>query len=238
MNKQLIKIKIQAMLVHFLISLAIFAVIAYLLRYYFYPEFHFSMNGGMQGFTLMFYVDVVLGPLLTFMVYNRPPAKSRGKLHFDFLCIAIVQFSALFYGAHTVYKERPVLAILYNDGNATIVNARELASDFAHIDPKKIAGYKRVGGIPLAFYRFDANLNQRIYQNVTEVDTATMEKVEENINRFLEPEKKEMIQAAVQRAGRPVWYFAMIGKYTGAYVIVDRNFNFIELVGEQEIAPL
>lgn len=238
MNKQLLTIKIQAMLVHFLISLAIFAIIAYLLRYHFYPNFYFSMNGGIQGFLLMFYVDVVLGPLLTFMVYNRPPAKSKGKLYFDFICIAIIQFSALCYGAHTVYKERPALVILYNDGNATIINARELASDFRHIDPEKIATYKKVAGVPMAFYRFDAKVNQRIYQDVAEVDAAAMEPVQENVMRFLEREKKEMIEAAVRRAGRPVWYFAMIGKYTGAYVIVDRQFNFIELVGEEELVEL
>jgi len=103
--------KAQAFSTHLGISLAIFAVLAYLVVKVWYPDFFFQTDGGWQGLRLLLGVDLVLGPLLTLIVYH----KGKPGLRFDLTVIGIVQASCLAAGVWIVHGERP-LAIVYSDG--------------------------------------------------------------------------------------------------------------------------
>ncbi len=48
-------------------------------------------------------VDLVLGPLLTMIVYRH----GKSGLKFDLSVIALVQLAALIYGANILYEEKP-----------------------------------------------------------------------------------------------------------------------------------
>ncbi len=50
-------------------------------------------------------VDVVLGPLLTLLVFS--PRKPRRELRFDLSVIVMLQLAAFMYGSWVVYSERP-----------------------------------------------------------------------------------------------------------------------------------
>ena len=69
--RSLIKAKCLASAIHIGISLLIFAAIVAWMLISLYPSFYFNMSGGVQGLLLMFGVDVVLGPLITFLVSIR-----------------------------------------------------------------------------------------------------------------------------------------------------------------------
>lgn len=97
--------KLRAFLVHLGISLGIFAVLLYLILFHWYPQPFFAYDGGWQGIRIIAAVDVVLGPLLTFIVYKR----GKPGLRRDLTIIAAIQLSALSWGIHTVYTQRPVL---------------------------------------------------------------------------------------------------------------------------------
>ena len=56
-------------------------------------------------------VDVVMGPLLTFIVFNS----QKKSLKFDLALIGVLQVAALVYGLSMVHKARPVYAV-YTDG--------------------------------------------------------------------------------------------------------------------------
>ena len=71
------------------------------------PAPFFSTDGGWQGIQIIFFVDLVLGPCLTLIIFN-PNKKTREKI-FDLSIIALVQSAALVWGVHTVYHERPVV---------------------------------------------------------------------------------------------------------------------------------
>ena len=73
--------RIKAFLIHLGISLVILFVLLYLLVFVWYPPPLFAADGGMQGLKIILGVDLVLGPLLTLMVYN--PAKGWKRLKFD-----------------------------------------------------------------------------------------------------------------------------------------------------------
>jgi hypothetical protein len=102
--------KLRAFSIHFLISLAIFAGLLYLIVVRWYPWPWFPIDGGWQGVRIMIGVDLVLGPVLTFMLFN--PAKGRRELTLDFSLIALIQAGALAWGIHLVHGQRP-LAIVY-----------------------------------------------------------------------------------------------------------------------------
>ncbi len=99
----------QAFFTHLLVSTAIFGVISYLIVFQWYPSFYFTLDGGIRGITTIFFVDVVLGPGLTLLVF-KPGKKS---LRFDMAVILILQLSALSWGVHSVYTERSGSAVFH-----------------------------------------------------------------------------------------------------------------------------
>jgi hypothetical protein len=102
--------RFKAFAIHFGISLAVFLVLLALLIGTWYPGLFFDTDGGWEGLRLLLAVDMVLGPLLTLIIY-RP--NKRG-LMLDLALIAAVQIGCLAYGVHMVYAQRP-LAIAYVD---------------------------------------------------------------------------------------------------------------------------
>ena len=108
--KDLVRHKLKATAIHLLISLLIFAGILYIILYHWYPEPFFTAQGGWQGIQLMAFVDIVLGPTLTLIVFNH--LKQRKDIIFDLSMIALVQVCALVLGGYAVYTQRPI-ALVY-----------------------------------------------------------------------------------------------------------------------------
>ena len=109
-NKSLLKTKLKASAIHLGLSLIIFVVLAYQIYYVWYPVPYFSVDGGWQGIRLIAAVDLVLGPLITFLIFDL--RKNRRAIVFDLIVIALFQASALVYGIATTYQQRPVAIVL------------------------------------------------------------------------------------------------------------------------------
>lgn len=112
MNKIILS-KFKATSIHLGISLVLFLTLANIIYFMWYPQPYFSSSGGWQGMRLIAAVDLVLGPALTFVIFN--PAKSLRAIRFDYSIIAIIQISAIVYGMYATYTQRPI-AIVYDDG--------------------------------------------------------------------------------------------------------------------------
>lgn len=110
------KTKLKAFLTHLGISLLIFLVVLYIIIYHWYPMPFFASDGGWQGIRIIAAVDLVLGPVLTLIVYK--PGKPG--LKFDFTVIGIVQALALGWGCWVVHYERPIAAVFAEDFFVTI----------------------------------------------------------------------------------------------------------------------
>ena len=65
-----------------------------------------DLSGGRELFTLVVSVDVILGPLVTLIIFNR--AKPRTELVRDLTVVALIQLAGLGYGLWSVYVARPV----------------------------------------------------------------------------------------------------------------------------------
>ncbi len=102
-----------AFLSHLGISLLIFLALLLLIVFFWYPGALFTAAGGWAGTRIIIGVDLVIGPLLTLVVYDI--AKSRPVLFRDLTIIALVQLSCLAAGTYIVYHERPVAVIYVYD---------------------------------------------------------------------------------------------------------------------------
>ena len=100
------KHRLRASVIHLTISLAIASLAALLVFGWWYPHPYRDLSGGRELFTLVVAVDVVLGPLITLVIFNA--AKTRRHLLMDFSVIGLLQVAALTYGLWTVFAARPV----------------------------------------------------------------------------------------------------------------------------------
>ena len=113
MHRELLKSKLKAFSAHFGISLSIFLILLYFVLTKWYPPPFFNTDGGWQGIRLITFVDLILGPTLTFVIFN--PTKVRKLLLMDLTIIGIFQITALVWGVWVVHNERPYLAV-FADG--------------------------------------------------------------------------------------------------------------------------
>jgi len=112
-NKPLLITKLKATGVHLSLSLAVFVYLVYQIYYNWYPQPYFEVDGGWQGIRLVGAVDLVLGPFITFLIFDL--RKTRKQILFDLITIAVIQFAALFYGVSLTYSQRPVSIVLIDE---------------------------------------------------------------------------------------------------------------------------
>jgi hypothetical protein len=134
--------RVHAFLIHLAISFALFVVLAYLLVVYWYPLPFFHTDGGWQGFRIIVGVNLVLGPLLTLIVYK--PGKPGLKL--DLTLIALAQAVALSWGIWVTYTERPV-AVVYTLQYFTPVSAKLLAK--VGVSQQNLSSYGEKTPVPI-----------------------------------------------------------------------------------------
>ena len=117
--------------IHLLLSAGIAGALVAVMLLVWYPWPLFEVAGGSGLIMILVGVDVVLGPLITLVIFK---AGKKG-LKFDLAVIASLQLAALAYGVHAVYVVRPVYMV-YNIDRFNLVAAIDL-------DPADLAAAKR-----------------------------------------------------------------------------------------------
>ena len=111
--KPLLITKLKATGVHLCLSFIVFVYLAYQIYFNWYPQPYFSIDGGWQGIRLIGAVDLVLGPFITFMIFDL--RKSFRAIVFDLIVIAVIQLGALAYGINLTYTQRPVAVVVIDE---------------------------------------------------------------------------------------------------------------------------
>ena len=93
------------------LSAVLFVALGYVIVFAWYPDFFFETDGGWQGLRIIAAVDLVVGPLLTLIVFKA----GKPGLRFDLTAIGIVQAVCLAAGLWIVHAERPI-AMVFVDG--------------------------------------------------------------------------------------------------------------------------
>lgn len=114
--------RFKAFSIHFAISFVIFLILLYFILVQWYPQPLFSTDGGWRVIRIIVGVDLILGPLLTLIVFKS----GKPGLKFDLAMIALVQTLALSWGVWNTYNERPA-ALIYTLDYFTPVPAYQLA---------------------------------------------------------------------------------------------------------------
>ena len=123
--------------IHFAISIAIALGVIVAMLFLWYPAPYFMAMGGGGLLMLVTSVDVVLGPLITLIIFDV----KKKSLRFDLTCVAIVQMLALAYGVSTLFQARPVYTVFNKDRFDVII-----AADIDDIERAKVtdAAFKSV----------------------------------------------------------------------------------------------
>jgi hypothetical protein len=97
------KDKLTAFLIHLLISATVVGAVIFLIFFFWYPRPYFEANGAWTVLRILIMVDLVLGPLLTLVLFR----KGKPGLVMDMSIVAAIQLTALIYGVYVIYGERP-----------------------------------------------------------------------------------------------------------------------------------
>lgn len=126
------KDKLIATGIHLLISAIVALSVLALLVFYWFPGELFGL-GAAQGIKIILIVDIVLGPVCTFIVYK----KGKSTLKFDLSVIVLIQIGALIYGLIMVYSQKPAYMLLTHDG-ISVVN---------HLDESSMSGHEQYAAL-------------------------------------------------------------------------------------------
>lgn len=199
-------------------------MVAVLVFGFWYPGDYRLLAGGMGLFAIVMAVDVVIGPLLTFVVYDR--SKGVAHLRRDIALIALLQMLALSYGVHAMYLGRPV-ALAFEFDRFRVVSMAEVV--MAEL-PEALPAFRRLplhGPTLLAVRKSTTpveradSLNASIFQGI---DGSQRPK-------FWVP-YDELQRAEAVAVGRPMG--DLLSKYPTSKTAIDRISAGIETQDERD----
>ncbi len=116
-----VKDKFRAFLAHLAVSAVIASLAVIVVFFIWYPAPLHTAVGVTQIFLILLAVDIVIGPIVTFIVYK----KGKKTLKFDLAVVALLQLTALAYGMNTVFVGRPAF-VVYNVDRFTVTRANDV----------------------------------------------------------------------------------------------------------------
>lgn len=130
------KTRIRATAIHLIASFLVCLLAATLVFFIWYPYPYSKLSGGTNLFQLLTVVDMLLGPLLTLVIFDS--AKPRSELRRDVGCVVVLQLAALSYGLWTVAVARPVYLVFEMD-RFRVVHAIDVPEELL---PKAPSGFR------------------------------------------------------------------------------------------------
>lgn len=149
----MIKEKLKASIIHLLISILLVGLIIGSILFFFFPKLFINISDFKEVASIIITVDLILGPLLTFVVF-QPKKKT---LKFDLSVIASIQIVALLYGAFALYQVHPVY-VTFNIDRFTLVSARDAEPEKAKYNEYNIS---KLGSAKLAFAKMPDETEKR-----------------------------------------------------------------------------
>lgn len=238
------KRRVNAAGIHFGLSLVIAVLAGLLVFVIWYPHPYREISGGRELFLLLVAVDVIMGPLMTFVVFNI--SKPRGELFRDLTIIGLVQTAALGYGLWTMAVARPVHLIFEVD-RFRVVHAIEVPAELLSQAPPDLQRLPLIGPTLLSIRDFKDS-NEGFESIMAEIQGAAIsfrpdmwqsyakakpqviaraKPLSELKNRF--PERIDEIEAALAsssltteaKRGASVGYIPLVGRNSFWTVLID-----------------
>lgn len=225
--------------IHLGISIFIAAFAALLVFGLWYPYPYREISGGRTLFLLVAGVDIVIGPLVTLIIFNK--AKPRREMVMDFTVVGLLQVAALSYGLWTVFVARPV-HLVFEYSRMSVVHAVDIDAVLLAKAPPSLqklpitgptmialrpfkdtaeqfdATMAAIGGIPLSAR---SDLWQPYSDSTIDV-LKEAKPVEDLRNRFAK--QVASIDRGIEETGKPaaqLRYLPMVGRDNAWTVLLD-----------------
>lgn len=154
--------RVKFFLGHLGVSLLIALTTYYIVFYIWYPAPLSSALGIKHLIIMLILIDMIIGPLLGFVVYKE----GKKTLKKDLSVIILIQICALCYGIYTISKGRPAW-IVYNNGLFTLIknsdiekmNIKRAQKEFQTVSwtgPEYVTvkGLNNANNLPTAYNRY------------------------------------------------------------------------------------
>jgi len=239
--------RMKAFLLHLAVS-ALVALLAVLLVFrLWYPAPYHEALGVTHIFLLLLLVDVILGPLLTLLVFEA----GKKSLVMDLSIIAALQLAALGYGLWTVAEGRPAW-IVYNVDRFDVVTAVDIDTrqlDEALIQYRSASwtgprwvgavrpeGSEQSNSILFESVQGGSDIAQRpnLYSPLTEVAEAMQQRAQplEKLNDFNDA---AAVQDALQNWPNAAAWVPLMARAKPMVVLLGKNKN--EVIAMVELNP-
>jgi hypothetical protein len=200
--------------------------------------------------TLLIAADVVLGPFLTFLIFDR----RKRRLRADLACIAVLQVAALAYGMHAIEVGRPHYLVFVKDRFEVVSKADLRPADQAAAAANPSAD-RAWSGARIVAAEFPASIQERnelLLEAVTggrdlqhlpkqyrpyetQSALAAGRAIGLRVLRALNPDGGAVIDEVVRHSGLPeerLGYLPVRGPRGDASMILDRSSGaIVEMVG-------
>ena len=233
-----IKTRLIASGAHLAISLLIAACAALLVFGLWYPYPYREISGGRSLFILIITVDVAIGPLITFVIFNKD--KPKRELTTDLTIVGVLQIAALVYGLWTVFEARPV-HLVFEYSRFSVAHAADIEPSLLSKAPPTLkelpltgpttialrpfkdqaesfdATIAALGGVPLAAR---SDLWQLYAESTTDILKAS-KPVSDLLARF--PAQKNNIHTTAEKSGHKtedLHYLPLVGRNGAAWTVL------------------
>jgi hypothetical protein len=238
----------RAFVIHLTAASLILAIVLGSIILQFYPDFYFFAEGGWAAIKIVIAVDLVLGPLLTLIIFK--PGKKGLKL--DLTIIALLQLCALIYGSYILYSERPAYLVFSIDRFEVATAADVDYSGFsnqqlatgAFSKPKIVYAEPPVGAESQQLLREvlgggkDLYLRARYYRDFSENIKFTVAKRLDETQLFSKPEDLLILLDFLQHYGgskSDYMFYPLVGNSHSILAVVNRQTG--ELMTALKIDP-
>lgn len=138
--------RFRASFIHLCISAVLVAAVLGVVLKVWYPDPLLDVAGAFPVVRLLVLVHLVIGPLLTMVVY----VQGKAGLKFDLTVIGLLQIAALFYGSYRLYDEKPDYLVFAIDRVEFVSSNQvdESAMQFDGTDTERFASLPQVVARP------------------------------------------------------------------------------------------
>ena len=232
---------------HLILSVAVFVILLLLIWNFWYPRPFFWTDGGSDGLGTVAFVDIVIGPFLSLVLFN--PVKSKRELTLDIGLVVLLQIGAMGYGVYTVYHGRPAV-LVHADGLFQVVDHspfetqgvtpdqfEKFGDEIPPVVHLGVVQTKEEGGI-FTKWSLQEGLQSHmifvIYRNFYE----NLEKVKSqrlDIKKGMEvnAELAQAIEKSVKKLGGSVddyWFYPYVGRFRDGLIVLNQAGQRVDFI--------
>lgn len=224
--------RIRYFLLHLACSVILGLILVALVFLVWYPAPLASAEGVTTIFLMLLTIDVIVGPLLSLLVYKE----GKNTLKMDLSVIVIVQILALSYGVYAIAQSRPAW-IVQSGWLFEVVPANAIDSD----DQKKAQQpYNHNSLLKPQWVAVDDQKNPKNMLAAPQLMPTTFTNVSDAELRFKQHAQllpaleqfndKEMIENVLKSYSNAHYWMPLRTSGIGLTILLDKNYNVIDIV--------